>query len=161
MKKGTNRLFAYIFFSFVAAFAMIHLYPSKSVATTGTGTLTGRCAAMASNSSFFLTQNQSEYEVAWVGIFDFDARMARAVTSQDQVRAGTGSSAGVGSISTIETPFFLHDGATSGAYAGMYTMTFTNNPNSTDKLVLVPANSGNTIMILDIKLGATGVCQKI
>ncbi len=137
-----------------------YFIPSKSVATTAS-TLTGKCAAMAATPSFLLNEiDNSEAEISWVGIIDFDAKIAYSVTSEEQLRKTGSGSAGL-ALAKSSTPFYLHEGSASGTYSGMWSMTFNNDPNALEKIVLVPANSGNTILMLDIKMGSTGVCQKI
>lgn len=142
------------------ALAGAYFIPSKSSASTST-TLSGKCAGIQSTASFLLnTVNPSEHEVGAIGIIDFDTKTFYFVTSDEQARKnGTGSP--TMALGKKSLPFFLHEGSQSGTYSGMWSMTFNNDPNAAEKIVLVPANSGNTIFMLDVKMGSTGVCQKI
>jgi hypothetical protein len=112
----------------------------------------GKCVAMANTSSFLLDLNNSENEVSWIGILDFQTSTYSSISaSVDRLEQKSGR------VVRKDQNFYLHNEEISG----MYKMTFNPNPASSDYIVLVPSNSNNTIFFMDPVMGSVGVCQKL
>jgi len=132
------------------AFALVGIQVAN--AEVPAGTFSGKCVAMAKTNSFVLSQNDSEAELSWVAILDFDAGTYSSISADIDRQSGA-----LSRRTQKDLPIYLFN----DEITGIYQLRFRNDQSGTDHIILVPSNGGQTIFFMDPILGSTGVCQKV
>ena len=142
------------------AFCVLLLQASPLKASGST--LSGTCVGVWNNSTWgWPTQAGTEIEYNALDVINFDTKVAQTIVNSAR-SAGPVSGRPAYQQGEVETSQFrLEPGPMTGTYKLVATGEKGTQVNSTDYVLMTPANGGNTIFMVDTRNGATGVCQRV
>lgn len=127
-----------------------------------TTSLSGSCVGVWNSSTWGWVPNSgASLEYNAIDVINFDTRSSQVIVNSVKAPAN-GSIRPTYTQGEVEgSPFRIEAGPMNGVYKIVFTDGSAPGKISDDYILMAPANSGNTIFMVDTRNGSTGVCQKI